>query len=363
MTPHPVPQRSTLIAQTVSLIEQGLHDSRWAGRLPNQHALCDQFVISRTTLRAALRELARRGLIHLRQGCTTTVRAKPRASASPSALGTVVLLLPAPLWSLRPSVARWIGELRPLLQRSGLELLLSEGGLHYRARPAAALEKLTAAHPRSAWVIFNSTLAMQVWFAARGLPVVLVGPVFAGIDLPSIEYDHAAISQHAAAQLAAAGHEHTAILLQRTGSAADATTCDAFAAARRAGAPPPLLLEHDGSLAQIQSRLVRLTRVTPRPTALFITKSLSLPAVLTILPRLGMEIPRDLSVICREDDTFAEYLVPAVARYRSDSSAIARKLTVALARLAAGETLKLTHDRLMPRFLAGKSIGPPAPPR
>ena len=44
-----------------------------------------------------------------------------------------------------------------------------------------------------------------------------------------------------------------------------------------------------------------------------------------ILPRLGVEIPRDLSVICREDDPFLAYLVPAVARYSSDSSAIARK--------------------------------------
>ena len=164
--------------------------------------------------------------------------------------------------------------------------------------------------------------------------MILVGQVFPGINLPSIEYDHAAIAQHAAAALAAAGHERTAILLQHTGSAADASTCDAFAAARKPGTPAPLVLEHDGSLAQIESRLRRLARLEPRPTSLFVTKSLAAPAVLTILPRLGVEIPRNLSVICREDDPFLEYLVPAVARYSSDSSAIARKLAVALARLA-----------------------------
>ncbi|MEO6245992.1 MAG: substrate-binding domain-containing protein [Opitutaceae bacterium] len=347
----------------MKLLEIDLRAARWPDRLPSQRELCEGFVISRTTLRAALQELARKGLLKLGQGRLPTVRARRRPVSSDPAIRTVILLLPEPVWSLRPSIARWISELAPLLQRSGLELVLREGRLPYRSAPAVQLEKLALSHPRAAWVIFNSTLAMQTWFAAGGLPVVLVGPVFAGINLPSIEYDHAAIAQHAAAQLAAAGHEHMAILLQRTGSAADATTCDAFTASRRAGAAPPLLLEHDGSLAQIHSRLIRLMRVTPRPTALFITKSLSLPAVLTILPRLGMEIPRDLSVICREDDTFAEYLVPAVARYRSDSSAIARKLAIALARLAAGETLKLTHDRLMPRFVAGQSLGPPAPPR
>jgi hypothetical protein len=146
------------------------------------------------------------------------------------------------------------------------------------------------------------------------LPVILVGQVFPGINLPSIEYDHAAIAQHAAAALAAAGHERTAILLQHTGSAADASTCDAFAAARKPGTPAPLVLEHDGSLAQIESRLRRLARLEPRPTSLFVTKSLAAPAVLTILPRLGVEIPRNLSVICREDDPFLDSLAcPRIA--------------------------------------------------
>jgi DNA-binding LacI/PurR family transcriptional regulator len=151
----------------------------------------------------------------------------------------VVLLLPEALWRLRPSIARWASELRPALQRTGLELVLSEGGRHYFQQPETHLERLAHAHPRSAWVLFGSSLAMQQWFVARRLPAILVGPVFPGIDLPSIEYDHAAIAQHATATLAAAGHRRTAILLQRTGSAADATTCDAFAAARPDGAAAP----------------------------------------------------------------------------------------------------------------------------
>ena len=56
-----------------------------------------------------------------------------------------------------------------------------------------------------------------------------------------------------------------------------------------------------------------------------------------MLPQLGIVIPRDLSVICREDDPFLGYFVPAVARYSSDASAIARKLAVMLARLAEAE--------------------------
>lgn len=199
---------------------------------------------------------------------------------------------------------------------------------------------------------------MQRWFADRGLPVILVGAAFPGIGLPSVEFDHAAIAQHAAATLAAAGHERTAILLQRTGSAADETTSRAFADGRRRGAPAPLVLEHDGTMAQIESRLRRLAAMPQRPTALFVTKSHVIPAAYTLLPRLGLEIPRDLSVICREDDPFLDYLAPAVARYHSDSSALARKLAVALVRLARGQPVTLRHDRLMPRYVQGRSVAP-----
>lgn len=119
------------------------------------------------------------------------------------------------------------------------------------------------------------------------------------------------------------------------------------------------MLEHDGSVAQIEARLRRFAGLRDRPTALFVTKTLALPTTYTVLPRLDIEIPRDLSIICREDDPFLEYLVPSVARYSSDSAAIARKLALALARLAGGQPLKFTHERLMPRFVPGHSVASP----
>lgn len=351
-----VPQRSSLIAETVTVLTRGIGEGRWCGQLPGQHALCAQLMISRTTLRAALNELAHHGLIELAQGRPMTIHQTSAVIRQITAITRVVLLLPEPLWQLRPSITQWAGELRPLLQQAGLDLELREGGPHYCQQPARSLERLVRAYSSAAWVIFGGGLAMQQWFAASKLPVVLAGSAFPGIDLPSVEYDHAAIAQHAAATLAAAGHRRTAILLLRTGSAADCATCDAFA---RPGAPAPLLLEHDGSLAQIEARLRRMSQLKERPTALFVTKSHAMPAVLTILPRLGIQIPHDISVICREDDPFLGFLVPAVARYSSDASAIARKLALALTRFATGQPVKATHERVMPHFVAGQSLGPP----
>ncbi|MBM3855698.1 MAG: GntR family transcriptional regulator [Verrucomicrobia bacterium] len=356
-----IPQRSTLVTQTIALLEDGLREGRWTAQLPGQHELCDQLAISRTTLRAALRVLARRGLLDLRQGRPMAITRRAAAEEAMVRPARVVVLVPAQLWRLRPSVAHWVSELGSLVQRANLDFIVNEGDQQYSANPASYLTRLLQSHPRSVWILFASTRAMQTWFHSRQLSTILVGSVFPGLELPSIEYDHAAIALHAAAQLAAAGHRRTAILLQRTGSAADATTCNAFAAVRGAGAPPPLILEHDGSLPHIKSRLNRLAALPQRPTALFVTKTLAVPAVYTMLARLGLSIPHHLSVICREDDPFLEYLVPAVARYSSDSAVIAHKLAQAIARLAGGQPLRVTHDRLMPRFVPGESVGPPPP--
>jgi DNA-binding LacI/PurR family transcriptional regulator len=349
-------RRATLVGQTVQWLERKLGDGDWQVQMPSERELCSQLLVSRTTLRAALRNVAARGLITTGQGRRTRLSERSPKVRQLRRPNRVVLLIPNPVWSLRPSVAQWIAELRPLLQHANLDLQLIEGGRHYHSRPERHLRHLVNAHPNAAWVMFGTTREMQAWFAASGLPVIHVGGVFPNFDLPSIEYDHVAIAQHAARMFAAAGHGHTAVLLQRTGSAADAMTCDAFAAARPAGSPAPLVLPHDGTAQQLEAALRRLASLSNRPTGLLVTKSYSIPAAFTLLPRLGIRIPQDISVICREDDSFLGYFFPSVARYASDSAAIARKLAVRLGKLTAGVPLKVTHDRLMPRFIAGDSL-------
>jgi DNA-binding LacI/PurR family transcriptional regulator len=112
-------------------------------------------------------------------------------------------------------------------------------------------------------------------------------------------------------------------------------------------------------MANIARQLTRLTDLRPRPTALFVTKTLAVPAAYTLLSAAGLNVPRDLAVVCREDDPFLEYLSPAVARYGTDPAAIARKLAVFLVRIAGGEPPRVSRDLLVPRFIPGPSLGPP----
>ncbi|MFM7750162.1 MAG: GntR family transcriptional regulator, partial [Opitutaceae bacterium] len=58
-----LPRRSLLSDQTAGIIEAGLREGRWRVKLPGQHELCRQLLVSRKTLRTALQSLHRRGLL------------------------------------------------------------------------------------------------------------------------------------------------------------------------------------------------------------------------------------------------------------------------------------------------------------
>ncbi|MCF4126061.1 GntR family transcriptional regulator [Methylobacterium sp. SyP6R] len=74
----------TRYAYVARLLTEAIADGRYpvGSLLPNEHALADQFAVSRATVRAAMRELQNSGLISRRKSAGTRVEA---ATASPAA--------------------------------------------------------------------------------------------------------------------------------------------------------------------------------------------------------------------------------------------------------------------------------------
>ena len=104
MKPQPIPQRSSLVSQTIALLERGMKEGRWAAQLPSQSELCRHFAISRTTLRLALQALQRRGKIQVSQGCPAIIlrRSHVGVKAPPisrAMVGSAVAML---VWSKAP---------------------------------------------------------------------------------------------------------------------------------------------------------------------------------------------------------------------------------------------------------------------
>lgn len=57
-----IPHRVSLASQAGAYLREGIRSGRWGKWLPSERELCEELQVSRFTLRAALKELAREGI-------------------------------------------------------------------------------------------------------------------------------------------------------------------------------------------------------------------------------------------------------------------------------------------------------------
>lgn len=332
MKPGPLPQRTSLVAETVRALREAIAAGRWTDDLPGERRLCEEWHISRPTLRAALTALAGEGLVTIAQGRPTRLCDTPPAQARAASESlTIGLLSPEPLHAMPPYVLLWVDELRSQLASEGHLLQVHVGRAWSGGKnPARALQSLTSTIPAAAWVLYRSTQAMQQWFEEKQVPCVVVGSVFPGTTLPSVDRDHRAVCRHAVGAMAARGHQRVALLIQEPQYAGDHESEAGFLEGLRAAAPRGLtghIQRHDGTREGLLRGLDRLiSQPRQRAQAVLVARTSSALTVCTALLQRGLRIPQDVALLCRDDDSFLDETTPQIARYGVPAGAFAKRI-------------------------------------
>lgn len=357
-----IPQRHSLVAQTVAWLRRQVTAGQWRDWLPAERALCESLQVSRSTLRRALVELQREKLISPEHGAGNRIVAAPaRRSAAPTrrAVREVALLSPEPLEQLRPTQALWIDELRAMLNERDCRLQVFHGRQYFRAKPEAALSRLVGQHAHACWILALANPAAQRWFARTHTPCLIAGSCHAGVDLPFRDLDHRAMCRHAAGVLLALGHRKLGWIAQKTRLAGDieseAGFLEGVAQSRRSDVRA-VVIHHDATVAGIASALRRLFEQAEPPTALLVANAYHFLTVATRLGQLGRQVPRDVSLISRDEDPFLSFVVPAPARYVTSPRSFAKSLLQPILELVEDRTVTHRAQRLMPEFVRGESI-------
>ena len=349
------------MAQVADAIRTEILKGGWIDWIPSERELSQMFHVSRNTCRAALRTLYREKLLESVPGLgikidqPTVQKARSRSPHSVS----VGLIIPQSVSRLRPTHSLLIEELREQLFDHQVRMHVYSSPAYYRARPQNALKRLVEKNQHACWILVLSHHSLQAWFAARGIPCVVSGSIYPDIRLPSVDYDYRAICRHAVGKLIGLGHRRIVFFNRQWRAAGDLESEVGFLEGINAspqGNVSGRVVLHLDDRQSVANLIRQLYAADSPPTALIVANSYCYLSVVTTLARLGLLVPRDVSVICREDDQFLAYVEPEPARYLNNSAALARKMMSLIRPLLEGNVSRLEPVRLLPQFNAGGSV-------
>ena len=350
-----LPFRESLVHQVVEILRENIHTGLWRAQLPGELELCRKLRVSRSTLRAALDILTKDKLIETSQGRRRRVLRKAARRAA-HVERTVKLLTAVTLERMGSVTVLLVDDLRAQLARDRLELEFHVSPACFARNPGRALESLVRGTSAVVWVLLSAPEATQRWFMQRGISCVLLGSRYPGIALPALDTDFHAMGQHAARQFLSRGHRRLAVLIPEVNKAGDANTVAAFrAVCEQTARARVTLVEHDGTPAGIQRRLRAMFRKA-LPTGLLVAHARHVLTVMSFFASQGMRVPRDISVISRDHESFLDFMAPALAHYVVAPATFARKLSHLVLKMARGESVPARGHLLMPSFVPGETL-------
>ena len=352
-------KRSSLVAQVADAVRGEILAKTWAEWLPSEREISSTLHVSRGTCSQAIHALRQEGLVETVVGCGMRIRHRPIGRAHPAGgkLRSVGVISPTPVNLLRPRDSLFIDGLREELFDLGVRLDLHNSPVYYVSNPDGPLAKLLRKNRHDCWLLMRATESIQRWFMERGIPSLVAGSSFPGIDLPSVGDDHGSICRHAANRLIALGHRRIAFLNRRPSGATDRESDAGFAEAVQAS---PARVEartvyHESSHKNAVQLIERLFAASAPPTGLLIVNSYCYLSVLSALARLGLRVPEDVSLISKDDDAFLAYLDPEPTRYANAPATLVHKSMIFLRSMLEGAIIRPISVRLIPYFIAGAS--------
>ncbi|HRH96840.1 MAG TPA: substrate-binding domain-containing protein [Prosthecobacter sp.] len=352
-----LPQRLSLVAQTVQSLRDGIRAGHWQKHLPSERELCALLQVSRDTLRAALEEMQRKGWLEVTQRQRRRIKTRRSNHNAGSQKRVIAVLSPCSFLALSARMAAVMDALRSKLTDAGYAVEFHVSNACFSARPARALEKLVHDRMAAAWVVFGSKEPMQRWFIRHQLPCMVLGSCVPSIALPSLDVDYRAICRHAGGVLWRKGHRRLALVLSQIGYGGEVASEEGLRESLNDMTGAHLrVLRHDGTAAHLCALLDEAMRSPHPPTAFVVASTVQVLTVMMHLMRRGHRIPQDVAVISCSDDPFLQFTSPRIARYAINPTQFARRVAMASRQLAETGTLEPKAIRLMPKFLPGETV-------
>ena len=357
-----LPRRHSLASQVVEILQEQITAGAWHEWLPSERELAEKLHVSRNTLRAAIAQLARSGIVRARHPVgTQIVRTGSAAFVKEQRTHTIGLLSPDPIDLFRPNVALIVDELRGQLADIGLKLRAHHGQRYFSTGSGRALARLVTEHPYDCWILVLASEESKRWFHVSQVKCVVSGSCAPGVGLPFVDLDYRALCRHASGQMIRLGHRRLAYFAERS-SRAGIVECrlgflEGIALDRHGGATGEVVY-HQNTTESMKKGLDRLFASTAAPTAMLVTNPHHYLFAQTYLQNRGLNVPRDVSLVSADDDPFLAYVHPSPTRYEFNAHTFASRLFKLVMKVVDDDVIARKENRIMPDYLRGATLAP-----
>jgi DNA-binding LacI/PurR family transcriptional regulator len=361
-SPFELPKRVSLSEQAAEAIRKAVKEGMWDEYLPSERRLCEMFQVSRPTIRAALHILTKDGWLDIRQGRRNRILTPQRQDPTP-AKRLVGIVTMTPISQFSSTVFQAVSEMRAHLLEHGFasEILIC------RARSAQAQRRKLAEFIRQNRVYCCALLSvsrdLQRWVAEHAVPALVLGSCDPALKLPSLDVDFRSTCRHAAGIFLRKGHRRMALVVPDSGTGGDLACEQGFCEAvgqGRGGDAQVVIVRHDGTAADITTRLDTLFDSAQPPTALLVSNPLHVHIVIIYLLKRGISVPDTVSLIARDQDRVFEVVNPPISHYYLEGTSFSHRLSRLMLKLVNHGYIALEPHLIFPKFFAGGTVKEPA---
>ncbi|MFC4991625.1 substrate-binding domain-containing protein [Rubritalea tangerina] len=356
-----IPQRQSLLGQTVTSIRIAITTGDWTGMLPSERRLCDQLKISRSTLRRALEKVEEEGLIEpgrpgRRRRITYSGETLHPDELKQASNQKVIWLTRLPLSELPSTSLRLIALLQNQLagQRCIVDIIRVPERII--ANPQQHMEDWLSEHDAEAYVLHWMPENVQLWFQQTQQPCCIIGSPGNGVNLPSVEIDSLASMRHALAMLQRQGHQ-TIGLIREESPLVGEINIERILLEQAPGHFQATVASCPKDPYLIDEALERMWKnPEKRPSAIICSLPHLALYAMSWFQKRGISIPDEVSILTLRWQPLLDYFTPSIAHYVINEERAIIEMTPRLLDLLRHQTCSTSPINLVPEFVDGETL-------
>ena len=348
------PRFCSITAQIAEHIRSEILRGRWDDFVPGRQPLAEELGVSPKTIRMALDQLEREGLL---QSCGTGKRRRILTHCVTPNKSLRIHILPYETSEIRN---RNMADLQHGLRNAGHSVDFAERSLCDLDMEVPRVAAMVSKTPADLWIVIAGSRPILEWFASMPLPTFALMGRMRGLPIAGTKPDKIQAQRDAIQRLHQLGHRRIVQIVRKDRvtprpGALEQAFLDELESLGIPTGPYNLPVWHGGAHG-FHRCLDSLFHHTP-PTAVIAQEAPILIALQQYLARRGIFAPEKISLISGDPDLAFEWCLPAVSHISWSFQPILKRISRWVENVAAGRA-DLGQKLTKAAFIEGGTIGP-----